>query len=357
MWKKDSTLVVVIAIIVSLGLLVLSSLSVQEDPPFSSLKRQIIFLLGALLCCLFFSNLDWRIFTNSFVLVLYYLSCLSLVLVLFIGTRTKGAAGWFSFGPFHLQPVEFTKIILILLLARYLADHHKELKQLRHLFVTGCYTLVPAVLLMAQPDLGGALVILAIWLVLVLISGIRFQQIILLGTIFILVAIVVWFFFLKPYQQARIINFLNPQHDPLGIGYNRKQALIAIGSGQLLGKGLGWGTQTHLLFLPLAKTDFIFAALAEELGFLGVIILLGSFGILCYRLLFWAESFNSNFPKLFTIGFTIKLLLEVFINIGMNIGLLPIVGIALPFLSLGGSHLLADFWGLGIVFSMIKYKN
>jgi rod shape determining protein RodA len=196
-----------------------------------------------------------------------------------------------------------------------------------------------------------------IWFVLVLASGIRWEQIFLLLIVFALIVSLAWVFLLKPYQRDRILNFVNPQKDILGIGYNRNQALIAIGSGRLFGKGLGWGTQTQLRFLPLAKTDFIFAALAEELGFLGVLILLSAYLLLFSRIAHWINIFENNFCKLFTFGFAIKLLIECFINLGMNTGLLPIIGLALPFISYGGSHLLADFLGLGIINSMIRHRT
>jgi len=174
-----------------------------------------------------------------------------------------------------------------------------------------------------------------------------------LVVLFLIIAGFAWSFLLHPYQQSRILSFFNPEEDLLGSGYNREQALIAIGSGRIFGKGLGWGSQTHLRFLPLSKTDFIFASLAESLGLVGVSILLICFVIIFQRLIMWANIFSYNFCKLFTIGFTIKLLIEAFINIGMNLGLLPIIGIALPFVSMGGSHLLAEFIGLGMINSMI----
>lgn len=355
MFKKDYLLFVSLSLIICLGLLILLSLSYNENPRFSSFKKQLIFFALSFGIFFFLSNLDWRIFSKHFVIFLYFLTLILLALVLVVGSRIKGSAGWFNFGIFHFQPSELAKIILILILAKFLASKHKELWQIRNLFNTAVFVSLPVFLLILQPDLGGALVLLSLWFFMILIAGIRLNQVILLISLFLVFSIFLWNFALKDYQRNRIINFLNPSIDPLGIGYNREQALIAIGSGRIFGKGLGWGTQTHLRFLPLAKTDFIFAALAEELGLVGVILLLSSFLVFIYRLVYWANVFEDNFSKLFTIGFAFKILIESFINIGMNVGLLPIIGIALPFVSLGGSHLLVDFFALGIIASRIKH--
>lgn len=357
MFKTDSVLFFSLFILITLGLLVLWSISSQDTPPFFSLKKQLIFLAISICAFSIFSFLDWRIFsTSSLVVFLYIFSLILLGLVLLFGDKSSGVAGWFNFGLFSFQPIEIAKIAVILILAKYLSSRHLEIWQFRHLMISGFFTFVPMALIVAQPDLGGAMMFAVIWLGLVLISGIRLKQIILLLILFSLAAGLSWTFILKPYQQSRIISFLYPEKDPLGTGYNREQALIAIGSGRIFGKGLGWGSQTHLRFLPLAKTDFIFASLAESLGLFGVSILLICLLLIFYRLIIWSSTFSYNFCKLFTIGLTIKLLMEVFINIGMNLGLLPIVGLALPFISAGGSHLLADFIGLGIINSMIIHR-
>lgn len=354
MFKTDSLLFLSLFVLISLGLLVLWSISSQDSAPFFSFKKQIVFLVISICAFFVFSFLDWRIFNSSqFISFLYFLSIILLIAVLFFGDKSSGVAGWFNFGLFNFQPIEIAKLSLIIILAKYLSSRHLEIWQFRHLLISGSFTFIPVALIAAQPDLGGAMIFGAIWLGLVFISGIRFKQIIILAIIFALVAGLSWSFLLKPYQQSRILSFVYPQEDPLGVGYNREQALIAIGSGRIFGKDLGWGSQTNLRFLPLAKTDFIFASLAESLGLFGVSILLICFLFIFYRLVIWANTFSYNFCKLFTIGFTIKLLIEVFVNIGMNLGLLPIVGIALPFISAGGSHLLIDFIGLGIINSMI----
>jgi len=354
MFKTDSVLFLALFVLIALGLLVLWSISFQDDSPFLSAKKQMVFLGISICFFILFSFLDWRIFNNSSLIIFFYLfSIVLLILVLLFGDKTSGSAGWFNFGAFSFQPVEVAKIALILVLAKYLSSRHLEIWQFRHLVVSGLFTFVPFSLVAIQPDLGGAMIFGVIWLGLVAISGIRIKQVVLLVVLFLIIAGFAWSFLLHPYQQSRILSFFNPAEDLLGSGYNREQALIAIGSGRIFGKGLGWGSQTHLRFLPLSKTDFIFASLAESLGLIGVSILLICFVIIFQRLIMWANIFSYNFCKLFTIGFTIKLLIEAFINIGMNLGLLPIIGIALPFVSMGGSHLLAEFIGLGMINSMI----
>ncbi|MGC8651388.1 MAG: FtsW/RodA/SpoVE family cell cycle protein [Minisyncoccia bacterium] len=359
MKKSDRILYFALFVLIAFGLMILGSLSKNDSPRFFSLEKQLFFVFLGLIIFFVFSAIDWHIFatSRSLLITLYFISVLSLALVLVIGKTSRGSTGWFNFGFFSFQPVEIAKIILILILAKYLSSRHKEIWQFQYLFASGFYALLPIGLVILQPDLGGAIVLALIWFALVLVSGIRWSQIFLLLMIFLLVVGVAWSFLLKPYQRDRILNFVNPQKDILGIGYNRHQALIAIGSGRFLGKGLGWGTQTQLNFLPLATTDFIFAALAEELGFLGIIILLTAFLVLFFRLSYWINIFDNNFCKLFTFGFAFKLLIELFINIGMNTGLLPIIGLALPFLSYGGSHLLTDFFGLGIINSMIRHRT
>ncbi len=189
-----------------------------------------------------------------------------------------------------------------------------------------------------------------------MISGMRWRHFCILIILILCIALLGWQFLLKPYQKERIISFLNPTADPHGSSYNLKQSIIAIGSGKIWGKGLGWGTQTQLQFLPEAKTDFVFAAWAEETGFVGITFLFCAFFAILKRLYEYALVAPNNFARLFSFGFLIKLTAEIILNIGVNVGFLPVVGIALPFMSLGGSHLIADFIMLGIA-SNIYYST
>lgn len=356
MRKKDWIFLVSLFILIFLGIVMILSLSVNDSPPFFSFKKQLLAVIISFFAFISFASWNWRFFRNSpfFILVLYFFAIFLLGLLFIFGDEVKGVRGWFDFGFFSLQPIELTKISVLLLLAKYFSSRHLEVWQIKHLLISGSFVVLPTVLTIMQPDLASAAILGFIWLGIVLVSGIRFRQILLLFLFFSIIAAFSWFFVLHSYQKERLISFLNPEIDPRGGSYHQKQALIAIGSGSLFGKGLGAGTQTKLGFLPSAKTDFIFAAVGEELGFFGITILLTAFVIFFSRLIYYTNFFTNNFCRLFTAGFAIKILSETFINIGMNLGMLPVAGVPLPFVSFGGSHFLANFIALGIIWNMIK---
>jgi len=343
-----------IALLVILGLLIIASLSANENPHFYNFYRQLLLVGISVLVLLIFSFIDYRLFKNSPYLIIgiYLFLLLALVLLLFFGKAYGGTKGWFSLGVFNFQPIEFIKIALILVLAKYFSMRNIEIWQSRHLLVSGTFMILPAILTVLQPDLASAMILVAIWLGIIWLSGIKLRQIVALVLIFVLLVLISWNFLLKDYQIDRLTSFLNPQSDIRGSGYNLRQSLIAIGSGGLFGKGLGWGTQTQLRFLPAPKTDFIFASVAEEFGLFGVLLLISCFGVLFWRLYVLALRSTNNFARLFVAGFLIKLIAECSINIAMNLGLLPVAGLPLPLLSFGGSHMISDFIALGIIFNI-----
>ncbi len=215
--------------------------------------------------------------------------------------------------------------------------------------VSGVYLLIPTGLVLLQPDLGSAIVLISIWFVMVIFSGMRLRHLfylILLGSI---VSAVAWGFLLAPYQKARLTSFLNPALDSRGTGYQMIQSVIAVGSGKIWGKGLGYGSQTHLHFLPEAETDFIFAAYAEEWGFVGSSILLTVLLLLIWRIIRIGAVASDNFSRLYSLGFAALVAVQSFIHIGMNMGVLPITGITLPFVSYGGSSLVTLLFGVGVL--------
>jgi len=352
-FKIDFALFLPIIVLLSLGLLILSSLS------FASFWKQISFIIMSFIAFIIFSNIDYQLFRNySFVSVITYLFGISsLFILLVMGKITRGITGWFDFGFFSIQPVEFMKFALILILAKYLATRNMHIAHLSHILISSVYVVIPCVLALLQPDLGSVLIFFAIWLVLLLVSGLQPKHLLLILFCLFLAGGIGWKFVLRDYQKERITAFLNPLNDPRGSNYNLRQSIIAVGSGKFFGKGIGWGTQTQLQFLPESKTDFVFASLGEETGFIGITILFGAFVLLFKRLYEYVLNSNNNFSKLFIIGFIIKLSVETIINIGVNIGVLPVVGIALPFLTLGGSHLVADFIMLGIISNMHFYHK
>lgn len=304
------------------------------------------------------SRFEYRFLKQTRVVVWIYVILLSVLTLLFIlGHAAKGAQSWFSVGGLAFQPIDLMKLGLIIVLAKYFSRRHIEIANIRHIIVSGVYTLIPFILVVLQPDFGSAMVLFFIWLGLVFVSGISIKHLI---AVFIMGGLAIglaWQFAFKPYQKARILNFFNPLHDIRGSGYNAYQSTIAVGSGGLLGKGVGYGTQSRLNFLPEYKTDFIFAAFAEEWGFVGAMLLLIFYGIIFFKLATYAYVADSTFEALFTYGVMIWIITHVSINIGMNIGIMPVTGIPLPWMSYGGSHLLAESLALGMCMGMRMYSR
>lgn len=321
----------------------------------SFFNRQIIWIIVAVTVFFISSNIDWSFLRNTRVIIfLFFISTVLLFLLFSIGTVFKGAQSWFDFGVFSFQPVDMVKLVVIVLLSKYFSRRHIEIANVRHILVSGLYVFVVFLLVLLQPDFGSAIIIFFLWFGMVLVSGISKKH---LFAVFLLGVIVfggLWFFAFKPYQKARIVSFLNPLTDIRGSGYNAYQSTIAVGSGQLFGKGIGYGTQSKLQFLPEYQTDFIFSAFAEEWGFFGVTLLLLLYGITLWRILKISFQGGSNFEILFGLGLAVLFLIHITIHIGMNIGLLPVTGNTLPFMSYGGSHLLSEFLGLGIFMGMRK---
>jgi rod shape determining protein RodA len=303
------------------------------------------------------SFFDYRILRNNsyLILILYGICLLSLVGLYFFAPMTRGTRGWYKIGILSLDPIEPTKIVMIVLLAKYFSMRHVEMYKFRNIIFSGIYVLIPAILIFVKPDMGGTMVLLLIWLGILLVSGIKVKHFLILSLCFIIVSGLSWGFLLKDYQKQRIISFIFP-YDYLGASWSQNQTKISIGSGQILGQGLAEGSQVQYGFLPEPHTDFIFSVLAEEWGMIGVLALFITYGFLVWRVLKIAIESQSNFPRLFTSGFAIMLTAQFFINIGMNLSLLPVVGIYLPLISYGGSGLIGNFIALGILQS-IKIKR
>jgi rod shape determining protein RodA len=275
-----------------------------------------------------------------------------LVGLFWLAPEIRGIKSWYKFGPLSIDPIEFTKIVLIILLAKYFSMRHIEMYKVRHIILSGFYVFLPAFLIFLQPDLGSVLILITLWVGILIISGIQVRHFLVLVLCFILLLGFGWNTLLKDYQKDRILNFFTPQLEPLGSGWNQAQSKIAIGSGGIFGQGFTKGSQTQYGFLPEPQTDFIFAAIAEEFGLIGVSILLILFSVLIWRIIKIAIDSKSNFPRLFASSFSIILISQIFIHIGMNIGILPIIGISLPLVSYGGSSLISTFIALGILQSI-----
>lgn len=349
--RTDRLLTAVAVLLVAIGLVAVWSFA----PPASGLfPRQAVWVVMGLAVFFMFSAIDYRLFRNhGLFLVLIYLATLALLVALLaFAPATRGVKAWLSLGAASLQPVEPMKLALALVLAKYFSRRHVEIARLRHLAISGLYVGVAALLVLAQPDLGSAIILAAIWIAIVAFSGIRLRHFAAFLLLSAAGALAAWLWLLAPYQQDRITAFFDPYRDPQGAGYSTIQAMVAAGSGRLLGKGIGYGTQSHLNFLPEAETDFIFAAFAEETGFVGAVILLVLFALLAWRMMAIGVQAADNFSKLFVVGFAAFFFSALFIHVGMNLGLLPVTGIGLPLVSYGGSSLVTVLAGLGIVQSI-----
>jgi len=327
-----------------------------DDSQFSS--RQLIWLSLGVFVFFFASTIDFRFLRRTSVVVFVYSIAIFLLLLLFsIGSVFQGSSRWIDFGFFALQPAEVAKLALIILLAKYFSRRHIEIAHFRHIIVSGAYALIIFVLLFLQPDFGSGLIILGLWGGVILISGIPPKRLVVLVGIGLIAASFLWFFGLADYQKARVVSFLHPLADIQGAGYNAFQSTVAVGSGGILGKGIGYGTQSRLQFLPEYQTDFIFAAFAEEWGMGGAILLLAFFAVIFWRIAENARIGATNFETLFILGVGVLILIHVSVHVGMNVGLLPITGTTLPFMSYGGSHMLVGYLSLGIINAMRRYSR
>lgn len=338
--------------LVIFGLVSLYSSSSSGD--YVNFYRQLFFFVISVLAMFGISFIDNRILReNSLLLVFFYFVCILLLIgIFFFAPEIRGIKSWYRIGPVSFDPIEPTKIILILILAKYFSHRHIELYNLKHIFLSSLYFVIPIVLIFFQPEFGSVAVLLAIWVGMLLVSGIKIRDFLILALVFALLAGATWQFLLKDYQKQRIFSFIAPYEDVLGAGWSQNQAKISIGSGGLFGAGIGKGPQTQYGFLPEAHTDFVFAAIAEETGFLGVLILLALFALIFWRIFKIAFNANSNFSRLFASGLAIAIFLNMAINIGMNLGVFPVIGLPLPLVSYGGSNLLFNFLALGILENM-----
>lgn len=286
--------------------------------------------------------------------IIYIFSLLALLAVLFFGQTIRGTTGWFKFGGFSFQPAEFAKVALIIFSAWWISRQGRRFERSQFVVSSGLLAFLPAVLIMLQPDLGSAVVLCGIWFGLLFITGTKKRFVFGLLAIFLAVSIFGWFFFLKDYQKDRLLTFLDPQLDPLGAGYNVSQSIIAIGSGQLVGRGLGFGSQSQLHFLPEAQTDFIFSVIAEELGLVGVVILLGLYFLILWRLLKLAQKADDEFCSYLIVGVILLFFIQLLVNVGGAIGFLPVTGVTLPFVSYGGSSLIINLLLVGVAQSAAR---
>lgn len=328
------------------GLTLLYSTTIGADSA-SIFWRQLLFTAMGLVAFLFFSFFDYHTLAKANRLA-YVLFFILLIYLLVFGSSIKGSRRWIELGFFNFQVAEFTKIAIILGLSRLMYLRRGEINNWKNILWSFLYAFIPAILVLREPDLGSALIIMAIWGGIILISPIRKKFLTIIFVVLLSFAAIGWEFVLHDFQRSRVLVFLDPSLDPRGRGYNVRQAAIAVGSGQLFGRGLGKGMQSQHKFLPERQTDFIFAASSEEIGFVGSISLVGLFFFLFYRLIKIIKSARDDLGMYIASGVFFLFFTHAVINIGMNIGLLPVTGIPLPFISAGGSSLIVALIALGI---------
>ncbi|NUM25268.1 MAG: rod shape-determining protein RodA [Candidatus Buchananbacteria bacterium] len=342
-------------LLICFGLAAIYSIAISSDEPnWVNFQKQIVFAVIGISLIFVISFFDYRLW-RDFSYFLYAGVIILLLLVLFFGVTVSGTTGWFSVLGVNFQPVELAKVVLIIFLAWFFSTRGSDVRQFKNFLISAGATGLFFMLVMLQPDFGSGIILIFIWMFMLFFSKVNKKHLITTGVLFGVMAVVAWFFVFQPYQKDRILSFFDPQADPYGRGYHVRQAVTAVGAGQFFGRGLGFGSQSQLKFIPASETDFIFAVIAEELGFLGVGLILFFWSIIFYRLIRAAKliSAKDDFGAFFILGVSALFFVQIMINIGMNIGLVPVTGISLPFLSYGGSFLVISLVLIGMVESMI----
>lgn len=351
----DWVMLLAMLVLLVVGLAMVWSVALSRDPvDIRSVAKQLVAAGIGLALFLVLAAANYRLL-RSYALPITVGGALLLVAVLIFGKTIRGTTGWFDIGGWSFQPVEVAKFALVIFLAKYFADHPRARFGLREFIISSLVAGGFVGLVLLEPDLGSALVLLATWIGLLGLARIRKRYVVGLVLAMVALASLSWFF-LAPYQQDRILTFLDPGRDPLGRGYNVNQAMIAVGAGGLMGRGLGFGSQSQLRFLPESQTDFIFAVIAEELGFVGVVVILGFIAVLIMRMLTIARSAPDDFTVFLVLGTLLIITVQVVMNVGMNLGLLPVAGIGLPLLSYGGSSLIVFLAMLGVIQSIAAHR-
>lgn len=335
-------------ILILFGLAAIYSVDLSRDTELLNVKKQLIASVIGLVCLFVLATSNYKLLRN-YSLILYAIGVIVLVSVLAFGTTVRGSRGWFVFEWVSVQPVEFMKVALIVALAAYFSQRARSYYSYREFFESLVIVSIPIGLVLLQPDLGSAFVLSGIWGCMSLLAGMRARFFAPLVFFVSCVFFLGWQFFFADYQRARIFAFFNPQLDPLGQGYNVNQAMIAIGAGEWFGRGLGFGSQSQLKFLPESHTDFIFAVIAEELGFIGILFLLGAFFFFFLRAFRQIQRSRDGFTSMLVIGIASVFFLQILVNVGMNLGLFPVTGIGLPLVSYGGSSLILFLSLVGIL--------
>ena len=349
-------LVIVLALIAALGIWNLASTASSSDP--TLWQRQGLWFLIGLAACMVMTLVDYRYFL-SLAYPIYGFVVLLLVIVEVKGHNAMGAQRWIDLGPMHLQPSELMKIGIVLVMARFFHEdpHTEEGHSIFQLWQPALLLLIPIALVMKQPDLGTSAMIAAAAGSIILVAKVKWRSLLFIAASFVAVAVYAWFNLLHDYQKRRVFTFLSPESDVLGSGYHASQSLIALGSGQMWGKGWGQGTQTQLSFLPEQHTDFVFSVWGEEHGFVGTLFLLLLYFVLIAMMLQVAATAREKFGAFLALGVTAIIFWHMFINIGMVASVVPVVGVTLPFMSYGGSSMLTNMVGMGLIINVAMRRH
>lgn len=351
--KLDWVLIAVTFLLLAVGLLALYSLSAEGGANYF-FKQSVFAALG--LGIMFFAAFSDYRHIEKYSTSLYFITLVVLAGVLVLGVSVRGTAGWISLGLFYVQPVEIAKVTLIIFLASFISKKKSELGEWARVIASLILSAALIFLVLKQPDLGSGLVLAVIWGGMILASGLRWKHFIVLCILGSTLAFGSWFM-LEDYQKNRINTFIHPESDRLGSGYNVLQAIVAVGSGGLTGKGVGHGSQSQLNFLPEKHTDFIFAVISEELGLSGAFFVVALYAIIFYRIKRIGHLAGDNFGYLVSVGVFVMFFSQIAVNVGMNMGLFPVTGLPAPLLSYGGSSLISLLFSLGILLSIYQRKK
>lgn len=356
--KYDLNAIWVMIFIIGIGVVNLYSATYASQGAEAQFWKQQLMWFGiGTICSSVAYFIHYRVL-ERFAYVAYGLNLLLLVAVLVVGKSVLGAKRWLGVGSMTLQPSEFMKITIAWTLAKYFHDdQYREHYDIKSLLIPILLVLIPVLLVMAQPDLGTAMIILAVSISMILFVKVSPRLLLIIALMGAILLPIAYKFVLKDYQRQRILTFINPQSDPRGAGYNSIQSMIAVGSGQFIGKGYKKGTQSQLNFLPEHHTDFIFSVFSEEHGFLGFLAILTLYILLITNALKIAYGSNDKFGMLFAYGMTALFFWHVFINMGMTTGIMPIVGVPLPFMSYGGSFLISCMLAVSILTNIANKKS
>ncbi|HZJ77145.1 MAG TPA: rod shape-determining protein RodA [Oscillospiraceae bacterium] len=350
--KIDYGLIVVVLLICIIGIIAVNSATYSLGGE-RYIKTQIISIVMGIVFAVVIMLIDYDIFSKIYIPI-YVITNLMLLSVFIFGEGKEewGASRWIRIGGFGFQPADFAKLAIIICLAKFLDDNKDMIHKPTVIFKALLFVGVPMALILVQPDLGTTLVISAFVFGMLFVAGLKYKHIIIATIVGLITAPFAWFGVLKPYQRTRILIFLNPEQDPMGEGYHTLQSRVAVGAGMIWGKGLFNGTSNQFGFLPQKHTDFIFSVIAEELGFIGVIILIILYMIMLYKCINIAREAKDDFGAYLVTGITFMLAFHIFLNIAMAIGLAPVTGKPLPFVSYGGTFMLTNMIALGIVLNV-----